>query len=323
MRDFFHHLFVPRESNNHRARLLHIEPLAFLLFLLFLMNILTPRMERLYPQVLGITANVSITDLVTLTNNKRAEGGLPPLILDNQLSVAAAAKAEHMFSHNYWAHTAPDGTTPWFFIRGAGYEYLYAGENLARGFTTAPEAVDAWMASPGHRNNIMSPNYKDIGFAVLTGTLAGDETVLIVEMFGSKIETTAAINAQSQQIAIVPPTPTIQNIFLSPTPFTPQLIVTPTVGITVTPTPVVQRQKLAPQLPVVAAIRSNPLINSDILNRSVSVLFAALLIAVFIVDMLVVERKKIMRFVSHNTDHILFLIMVITLLFILGRGVIL
>lgn len=322
MRDFLHHLFIPRESNNHRARLLHIEPLAFLLLLLFIMNIFTPRIERSYPQVLGITANISISDLVSLTNARRAEGGLAPLTLDNQLSLAASKKAEHMFANNYWAHTAPDGTTPWYFIRNAGYEYLYAGENLARGFTTAPEAMDAWMASPGHRNNIMSPNYKDVGFAVLTGTLAGDETVLIVQMFGSRLNAVASANASetAQTQAATPTVAPTQFIaaVLSPTPIPQRLIITPTI--------IPQVSQAAPGIQpqtAVAAVRTTPLINTDIFTRSLSVLLASLLLVVFIIDMLVIERKKIMRFVSHNTDHILFLLMIIALLFIIGKGVVL
>ncbi len=323
MKDFFHHLFVPRPSNNHRAKLLHIEPLAFLLIVLFVMNILTPKIEHAYPQVLGITANISIVDLVNLTNSKRAEAGLQPLSLDAELSLAASKKAEHMFTNNYWAHTAPDGTTPWYFIRNAGYEYLYAGENLARGFTTASEAVDAWMASPGHRSNILSPNYNDVGFAVLTGTLAGDETVLIVEMFGSKLQTASTVSTESTQPASATPTPFIAVNIISPTPFVQQSVITPTLPIQPT---LVQEQPNQPesQPPLVAAaVKNNPLINSDIFVRSLSLLLVSLLIAVFIIDMLVIERKKVIRFVSHNTDHVLFLSMIVVLLFILGRGVIL
>ena len=63
---------------------------------------------------------------------------------------------------------------------------MYAGENLAKGFRTAEGVHEAWMASPTHKENIMSPNYKDIGVAVVEGTLLGKETTLVVQMFGNQ-----------------------------------------------------------------------------------------------------------------------------------------
>ena len=68
-----------------------------------------------------------------------------------------------MFSKNYWAHFAPDGSTsPWDFIHQSGYNYIFAGENLAKGFTDANSVVAAWMNSPSHRENILSNKYKDV-----------------------------------------------------------------------------------------------------------------------------------------------------------------
>jgi hypothetical protein len=135
---------------------------------------------------LGAIADISINELLTFTNQKRQENGLPSLSSNSQLEAAAMKKAEDMFAKNYWAHNAPDGTTPWFFIKEAGYNYVYAGENLARGFNSANDVVNAWMASPSHRANLLSKNYKDVGFAVKSGTLNGENTFLVVQEFGSK-----------------------------------------------------------------------------------------------------------------------------------------
>src|SRR5204863_2082531 len=115
----------------------------------------------------------------------RRQNGAGDLTISNELSRAASDKASDMFAKNYWAHNAPDGTTPWVFIKSSGYEYIYAGENLARGFTTSQSVVDAWMASPEHKENMLSKNYKNVGFAVATGNLNGEDTVLVVEMLGS------------------------------------------------------------------------------------------------------------------------------------------
>ena len=59
------------------------------------------------------------------------------------------------------------------------------GENLARGFNSASDVINAWMNSPEHRQNVLSPNYQNVGFAVATGNLSGEDTVLVVEMLGS------------------------------------------------------------------------------------------------------------------------------------------
>jgi hypothetical protein len=290
MIDFLHHLILPRESNNHRARLLHLGPLFIVAAFLLTLVLIIPPVEKHYPQVLGISEHISIDELVNLTNQKRSEVGQPPLVLNPQLTQAAAKKADDMFTKNYWAHNAPDGVTPWVFIKSSGYEYLYAGENLARGYTTALDAINAWMASPGHKNNILSPNYKDVGFAIETGTLAGDDTVLIVEEFGSRLPSETAIASALIKTSEILPTS-------------------------------IPRVAIKPPL-YIASAKREPFINKNFVTENITLFIASILILVFIVDMIVIERKKIVRFVSHNTDHILFLaaILLIIIILIYNKG---
>jgi hypothetical protein len=99
----------------------------------------------------------------------------------------------------HWDHFGPNGETPWQFIRAEGYNYVYAGENLAKGFQTAEGVHEAWMASPTHAANIMSGNYKDIGVAVVQGVLLGKQTTLVVQMFGN-LTTNVAGTATSGSI---------------------------------------------------------------------------------------------------------------------------
>ena len=131
MRDFLHHLFIPRSSNNHRSKLLHHDALLLVVALLFAGFIFLQGMHREYPAVLGDAASVSIDDLLKYTNLQRQINNLPPLKLNNNLNHAAQMKAKDMFAKDYWAHVSPDGTTPWVFIKDSGYNYMYAGENLA------------------------------------------------------------------------------------------------------------------------------------------------------------------------------------------------
>ncbi len=159
------------------------------------------------PQVLGV-ATFSAQQIIDLTNAKRVQNGLGPLTYNGQLAAAAAAKAQDMFSVNYWAHNSPLGRTPWSFITGAGYRYIYAGENLARDFNDAGSVVDAWMNSPSHRENILDANFKEIGVAVASGKLTGVDGILVVQMFGTPVAAVPVAPTLAQAPSPIPsPTP--------------------------------------------------------------------------------------------------------------------
>lgn len=196
--DVLSHLFTPRESNNHRPKILH--PNIFLLYIVLFVFIGTGfRLAHKYaPNILGVATNISITDLLADTNQKRIEAGLEPLSLNQELSQAASLKAADMFKDNYWAHYGPNGKSPWDFIISSGYNYTLAGENLAKDFDNSQNVVNAWIASPSHKDNILKPEYKDIGFAVVNGVLNGEETTLVVQMFGKSSK------ASSPNISITP-----------------------------------------------------------------------------------------------------------------------
>ena len=114
----------------------------------------------------------------------REKNGKKKVVINETLSKAAAQKAKFMFEKDFWAHTSPDGVEPWDFVIKEGYDYSYAGENLARNFYYSKEVVDAWMNSPSHKENLLSENYDEVGFAVVNGVLNGYETTLVVQMFG-------------------------------------------------------------------------------------------------------------------------------------------
>ena len=184
--DTVYHLFVPRHSNNHKAKLLHSSSLIALALLLVLIQSTLQMFSNLGVAVLGYAANISTNEVVSLTNQKRLQLGLSPLELSADLEAAARAKGEDMLQDDYWAHVAPDGTEPWAFFSLVHYDYRYAGENLARDFTNANDAVEAWMASPSHRDNLLSDHYKEIGIAVVEGDLNGQDTTIIVQLFGTR-----------------------------------------------------------------------------------------------------------------------------------------
>jgi len=131
---------------------------------------------------------IPASELLQETNANRIEAGLSPLELNDQLTAAAEAKAQDMVINNYWDHFRPsDHKAPWDFIDEAGYHYQVAGENLARGFQTAGGITRAWMHSPAHAANILSPKYKEVGFATIYGTDDnGNSVILTVQMFGAR-----------------------------------------------------------------------------------------------------------------------------------------
>lgn len=173
--------FIPTEQNNNKPYLLRkIAIVAYSILLIFVNTM---------GGFLGIeeayASTITPGNIISLTNKERSAGGLNTLSNNPKLASAALAKANDMLEKQYWDHFGPNGETPWQFIRASGYAYVYAGENLAKGFRTSEGVVEAWMASPTHKANIMSGNYKDIGIAVVEGQLLGKQTILVVQMFGN------------------------------------------------------------------------------------------------------------------------------------------
>ena len=220
------HFFVPRESNNQKAKLLHATLIFGLAFLLLAYQLGINILPSLRSDILGYAANISVDEVIRLTNQRRAEAGLGPLRYNAALAGAAYKKGEHMLGHDYWAHVAPDGTEPWKFFIDSGYRYKYAGENLARDFSDAGSAVEAWMASPSHKENMLSPKYREIGVAVVEGDLAGVDTTIIVQFFGmnaaDKLPTAPVAKAEGMPsptpiaIALSTPAPEPAKVLISP-----------------------------------------------------------------------------------------------------------
>lgn len=135
--------------------------------------------------------------IVNETNADRAKLELPELNVNPLLTAAAQAKADDMAAKGYFSHETPEGYDSWYWFDLVGYGYRYAGENLAVNFTDSGEVQKAWMASPTHRDNIVSPRYTEIGIATAVGMYEGRETTFVVQMFGMpKTGTSIAVAAQ-------------------------------------------------------------------------------------------------------------------------------
>lgn len=181
MNSIFHWVF-PHEDNGHKAHFL--KPAALTVILLIF--VLAQRgVTTIEPDILGYASQISPEEVIRLTNIKRKEANLSEVKENGLLTKAAMEKGKDMLAQGYWAHVAPDGTQPWDFFKEVGYKYRYAGENLARDFPSPSQVVDAWMASPSHRDNLLSERYREIGVAVVEGQLGGKEATIVVQMFGT------------------------------------------------------------------------------------------------------------------------------------------
>lgn len=177
----------PHFHNNHRPYALRHRSLFLFIILLagtqVASNIVSGDLK-----ILGYSTNISKDEIISLTNSERGSKGLSRLKENVLLSEAAALKATDMFEDDYWAHFAPDGTSPWYFFKQTGYSYSWAGENLARDFQSSTGVMAGWMSSTaGHKENILNNNFTEIGVAVRNGILQGEETTLVVQLFAKPV----------------------------------------------------------------------------------------------------------------------------------------
>ena len=122
------------------------------------------------------------------TNSRRKEGGVPLLVENENLNIAAKAKVQDMFEKQYFAHVSPLGKGAGDLAEKAGYKFISIGENLALGnFENDEQLVQGWMDSPGHRANILNGGYSEIGIAVGKGVFEGRQTWLAVQIFGKPL----------------------------------------------------------------------------------------------------------------------------------------
>ena len=288
IKTFIHRLFIPHEENNFRAKSLHTDFLTVYLVIAFLMMILFKQGN--IHDVLGFATDISVDKLYQLANEQRQKNNLPSLSLNSALSLAAQRKAENMFQENYWSHYSPDGKTPWDFILGAGYQYEYAGENLAKNFLFSNGVVDAWMNSATHRDNLLKKEYTEVGYAIVNGILNGEQTTLVVQEFGKPITSASQANEKVQNIPVIPETK-----------------------------PAVAGEGVEQ---VLAQKAVKPKIKAFNFTFNLNVVFMAFLLLALILDFYYASKFNIIRIGGKNTAHFLFIIFILIGLFMSTIGTI-
>jgi hypothetical protein len=309
------HFIFPGYSNNHKAKLLHSTTIFVYISILILYQVALQFIPLSGAKILGYAANIPVNEVVTLTNEKRTENGLTPLQFNDKLASAAYAKGEDMLERDYWAHVAPDGTEPWKFFVDAGYNYRFAGENLARDFSNAATAVNAWMASPSHRENLLSSKYQEVGIAVVEGDMAGVDTTIIVQLFGTsysgKLPTVPIASAKSDETIIIEPTSAIT---ISPTQApvpSPTTVTAVSVNETLSP----------PSSPIAQQLtKTQILISPFTTTRNISIITVIMLLSVLVIDAVVTHKRKVPRIGGRTFAHLAFLGMILAIALIIRSG---
>jgi hypothetical protein len=214
---------IPHEGNDYKPHLLRTRTVVFVVVValvaesafVFGAKYILPK-SKLFGL---IEANV----LVDETNQNRVANGLPDLQVNSLLQEAAQEKANDEATNGYFAHTSPQGLTPWYWFQQVGYNFDYAGENLAVNFSDSEDVTTAWMNSPEHRANILDTDFTQIGMATAQGMYEGEPTIFVVEEFGTPAPAAA-------------PTPFVNTASAATAP----VVVTAPVVTTPTATPVVQ-----------------------------------------------------------------------------------
>jgi hypothetical protein len=132
-----------------------------------------PSQQKTFHKPPGLfSEKLDASHIIKLTNEYRASLGLTPLRENFQLTHAAEYRANDMISNRYYAHVNPiTGEGPGEAIKDANYQYRTYAENIAMGnWQSNRHIVDGWINSPGHRANIVNPNIREIGVAIIKDT---------------------------------------------------------------------------------------------------------------------------------------------------------
>lgn len=196
MRKILKKCLIPHPGNDHKPHLLREKGIIALVLVAGL----------IFAGAVGLNSHIrggglaAIFEnaLVDLTNHNRVENNSKPLAENSLLMQAAKLKAEDMAKKGYFSHISPDGLGPQDWLKKVGYNFQFAGENLAVHFSDSKAVEDAWMESAGHRANIINPAFTEIGTATATGYYEGVETQFVVMYFGKQLPAAAKNNVAAK-----------------------------------------------------------------------------------------------------------------------------
>ncbi len=138
---------------------------------------------------------LTTSGILEKSNLERKREGIKPMTRNETLDKIAENKLNDMFENQYFDHISPGGREVKDLAEDVGYEFLFVGENLAKGiFEDDQELVTGWMNSPGHRENILNPRYLEIGISVKKDLYLGDRIWMAVQVFALPLDACPIVN---------------------------------------------------------------------------------------------------------------------------------
>lgn len=126
--------------------------------------------------VLGVQSQIDEQDFVLKLYNLlaayRKNQKLQPLVVSKRLEQSSTSKLQDMIDKKYWQHYDQDSVGPWYFFNQAGYYFTKAGENLAFAASSPWQVFTDWKNSPAHNEQLLTPEYQDMGLAIDCRTFA-------------------------------------------------------------------------------------------------------------------------------------------------------
>lgn len=187
-RGMLKNLFIPHEGNNFKPHALHPYRLLFYAVSSVILKVILVGAVIVLPIEAWLTPDILAEQskkIVNLTNEIRKNLGVALLAESALLNQAAYNKAQDMLLSQYFSHTGPDGKTLSAWLKEVKYGYSIAGENLAVGFSSPEGVVNGWTRSQTHYQNMIDPDFKEIGVGMTSGLYNNVDTTLVAQYFAA------------------------------------------------------------------------------------------------------------------------------------------
>ena len=197
--------FIPHKENNYHPHILHTKRAVLYGSLFVMLKVFIIGFVAFLPVEVFVLPDVLAEEqkqIIKLTNDVRKNNGRSALSEADKLNASAQLKADDMSAKQYFAH-AEDSKTLSSWLHEVGYSYRAAGENLAVGFSSAEDIVNAWVNSPTHYANLVDKDYQDVGVGLSGGIFNGEPTVYIAQHFGKPTPVVAVPSSIKKPVAAV------------------------------------------------------------------------------------------------------------------------
>ena len=132
--------------------------------------------QRHMPELIARANRSYNNQLLFLINSERRKVGAPALRINSNLTQAALGQSQDMATHNFFSHTGSNGSQLSVRVSATGYNWSTVAENIAAGQSTPSQVFQSWLNSPSHKQNMLNPTYRDVGFGYASNTLSTYKT---------------------------------------------------------------------------------------------------------------------------------------------------